>query len=738
MALSNPTLGTAVSSTSSGSTATIVTGSISPSSDSFLFIAGIFDGSGTETITVTTTLANVGSWTTTLRTLTSPANGSIAFFAYALVTGAPGTGTITATFSSADIDAVVMFPGWLTGHDTATPVPQAIVSATNTTSTASATLGSTPTSTSEVLGIIVRQTTTNSAATITPASGFTEAGQSFVWNSTFGFGVEVEVEYKNGSSPPAAVSATALGTITGWAAIAVEVAINTGPHPPGQVTGLTLTATGTTTMRADWTAPGNGGSAITGYEYSLNGGTYTATGSTAVTLTFTGLTAASTPTLQVRAINAIGTGTSSTSASVTLPTFYDDFSGGLGNWTISRWRSMMPDNSGDPSHWLPASDLAALSDLDGQITKLPPNDVFVGTGGKLFIGTGGQNYADTILRCGTQIDLTGTVTITLTLQGAISRPLLGNTHLYVTDVPMNAPSMTGDNSNGPVPQSGFDIRFNYAKQTPDAGVTYYPAPAAFTYNTGTESSQIVDTGHAPAISATAMTTVVCTITHSHLTITANGATWFDAAWTIPAGLTQGWLYIGSHNHASTKYGASDYGLSGHDTDSHNAVFGMISWGGAQITPETTYKVPDNATSHLAGGTFTDSRETGMDLGWDTPITGLVIPSVPAGVTSAKLLLSFKVDNVTNPGPFTVTYALNGNPTRTVSSLTMGSSGSGMMSASVLVTDLLPGSNTINVGITGNTGGFAAFIGNVHLLVESATSRSSRSVYPQAVRRASLR
>jgi hypothetical protein len=101
---------------------------------------------------------------------------------------------------------------------------------------------------------------------------------------------------------------------------------------PGQVTGLTATDFGTgrsfNNGRIDlsWTAPSDGGSAITGYfiEYSINGVTYftlvSNTGTTSTTYTDIGLTSGQIYYYRVSAINAIGTGTASTAASATATT----------------------------------------------------------------------------------------------------------------------------------------------------------------------------------------------------------------------------------------------------------------------------------------------------------------------------------------------------------------------------------------------------------------------------------
>jgi titin len=65
------------------------------------------------------------------------------------------------------------------------------------------------------------------------------------------------------------------------------------------------------------TITNNGGSSITGIDYSLNGGPFVSTGTTSSTFTITGLTNGTTYTVSIRADNAIGNGNASSPASAT-------------------------------------------------------------------------------------------------------------------------------------------------------------------------------------------------------------------------------------------------------------------------------------------------------------------------------------------------------------------------------------------------------------------------------------
>ena len=96
---------------------------------------------------------------------------------------------------------------------------------------------------------------------------------------------------------------------------------------PGAPTSLTATASGSTRIDLSWTAPSDGGSAITGYriEVSSNGGTswndrVADTDNTNTTYAHTGLSAGTTRHYRVSAINANGTGTASSTDNATTAT----------------------------------------------------------------------------------------------------------------------------------------------------------------------------------------------------------------------------------------------------------------------------------------------------------------------------------------------------------------------------------------------------------------------------------
>src|SRR5207245_2051721 len=93
------------------------------------------------------------------------------------------------------------------------------------------------------------------------------------------------------------------------------------PSPP---MGLAATAVSSSQINLSWTAPNNGGSAITGYkiERSADGGSTWSTivsnsGSNATTYSETGLAHPTTYTSSVSALTSVGTGSPSTATSAT-------------------------------------------------------------------------------------------------------------------------------------------------------------------------------------------------------------------------------------------------------------------------------------------------------------------------------------------------------------------------------------------------------------------------------------
>jgi len=142
----------------------------------------------------------------------------------------------------------------------------------------------------------------------------------------------------NSIGPTSTVTLTSTSTST-TASSSTSISLTV----PGAPTGLTANAISSNQINLVWVTPAsNGGATITGYEIdrSLNGGTSWSvlvanTGSSGVTYSDTGLTAATTYTYRVEAINSVGTGAASNTASATTSASVPGAPTGLTANTIS-------------------------------------------------------------------------------------------------------------------------------------------------------------------------------------------------------------------------------------------------------------------------------------------------------------------------------------------------------------------------------------------------------------------
>jgi hypothetical protein len=501
---------------------------------------------------------------------------------------------------------------------------------------------------------------------------------------------------------------------------------------PAQVTALVATGGIGTQINLTWDVPDNGGAAITGFrirrapDVAGSPGTYTTlvptTGSTTAAYSDTGLTLSQHWWYTVAAINSVGTGSDSTADDAIVadpppPAFTEDFSNGLGMWTIARWRSQMsqvgnagyvPPSSNDDLHYDGVSGTHTTPTGTG---ILPPYDIFVGSNDWLYVGGGAQNYGDTHLRCAQKMDLTGSGPWTIRLgfvPNINTAGLLGWSTLYATDKPMASPSMTGENSAGPVPQYGFSVRLDYSNMSDGIG-GLHPAPAVFTYNNYVEAGE-ADSGHAIfGISQSAVADVVMTFTRSNMRITANGVVWFDRPWTIHSSLTSVWLYLGAHNHATRKYAPFP--------DSRSAIFSYFEFDGTVIPPQYSYAVPDSLV--LTSGVGEDAAAPGINTGWGSPTGTLTIPSVPANVSSAQLVLSSHWwPDSPDSDAYYVRYSLNGHTTHDERSDYREGAGAYNYAFHVNPAELIQGDNTLNISLIGQSGAFPPYVGNISLLVEA--------------------
>ena len=177
---------------------------------------------------------------------------------------------------------------------------------------------------------LVRISLTNDSVTTIPLTGY--AWPTYTFNSLSSDGSTLFISLGNGrtilaldiatsslsnvatlSSTPSGIQAVTNGFWIAQGSTLVKYSSATAPAAP---TLNTFTA-GDRRVTVAFTAGADNGAAITDYEYSLNGGSYTSAGTTTSPFTITGLSGRTAYSVTIKARNSMGLSTASSSLSVT-------------------------------------------------------------------------------------------------------------------------------------------------------------------------------------------------------------------------------------------------------------------------------------------------------------------------------------------------------------------------------------------------------------------------------------
>jgi hypothetical protein len=396
-------------------------------------------------------------------------------------------------------------------------------------------------------------------------------------------------------------------------------------------------------------------------------------------------------------------------------------------FSVSRWRSEL---GTQPGH----VDRAGIpSCRSGSLPNpLPPGEALVCDPSSVIqsryalISTAAQNYGDNAVRIAQQFDIanrTGIIAFDASLY--VEGGLLGWPTIAFTPDPYSAPSYLADNSAGPTPRQGVQIHFNSVCPGP-AGWT--PFPKVRTYERHRETLLHDENGFESWCTSNIRTTpgrlnrVQVRLSRTHIEIWSSDASSdgvhfgalkkvFSAPMNL--GFTRGWVYFGSHNHATDKYAGMP---------SWTVLWDNVAFDGPRLAPSRVYQVKDAGVA--SGG--------GMNLGYSLPNSagGGATPALSlagvslSGASSARLVFNMAADPISNRSwsAWRVSYRLNSGAWHAVAISAdevalMNRAGSYIFSVPVPLGELVNGTNTVRFSGTGFYAGFQPYIGNIDLVVQ---------------------
>jgi hypothetical protein len=272
--------------------------------------------------TVTSVTDSAGNTYVKLKSLTAPDGTELAIWSAPITAGGGTALTVTAhATATTDLGISVAEYSGLSLVNDATVADQ-IASASGTTSSASTVAsGATAATTAGNELAVGFYVDSGFDATLAPSASFT----SRVNVSPVGdMEMLVQDQLVGAGATPNATVGTSASTPWAMATVVFKSGAPPVPTPPAAPTGVTASA-GNGNATVSWTAPANGGSAITSYTVTPFAGTTplapaTLTGAPpATTTTVTGLTNGTSYTFSVTATNTIGTGPSSAASNTVTP-----------------------------------------------------------------------------------------------------------------------------------------------------------------------------------------------------------------------------------------------------------------------------------------------------------------------------------------------------------------------------------------------------------------------------------
>jgi hypothetical protein len=434
------------------------------------------------------------------------------------------------------------------------------------------------------------------------------------------------------------------------------------------------------------------------------------------------------------------------------PAFCEDLSGGAspggraGDLDDARWSVTRIVNENNTSSNLYRFPLTTLEPCKGNLTSaLPDRDIVVcdaasGHSGQFETSFAAQNYGLLSMRPRQAFDFTGrTGTITYNTDPVTGGGGSWFNSLFITQEP-NPGATNQEQVVGVIPRNG--VGFNIDDQCSSPTGTAARIDHVYTYAGYVETPVAINSSVCIQTQRGSLNHIEVRINQTNIEIwgsdfSTDGGNTFpnfrligQAAISLP--FSVGYVHFQSQERAPVKYSFSP-------TYAANYWSGL-GFDGPVVSPEVAYEVPDALTSNTSGGVNLGyGLETNPNSTYtccpNVTISPFTLSNVNAsGVSSAKLTFSIFYTLVNPATGISVHYRLNGGPWQTPNPspdyskaffcgscpFPPGDAGwSIAYSFPVAVTDLVQGTNTVEVAADGECNCYPPSMGNIELLTFGA-------------------
>lgn len=411
-------------------------------------------------------------------------------------------------------------------------------------------------------------------------------------------------------------------------------------------------------------------------------------------------------------------------------------SGRAGELDPSRWSAARMCNIGGPTvdDEAVAVGLATVvgcrADVPAQVSV--DHDTLVCDGDQhiqsnhLVTAVAAQNYGQNSYRVRQPFDFSGrTGTIVFDAEG-YNEALLGWVSLEVTEDPAPAPSFTLQQNweNGAIPRNGIEIQFHHSCGGSNVGIG-----DILVYDDYAQAQVLSLSETCVPAAKGRLNHFEVRLSQSHVEVYATpysedgvqfGAPVLLGQADIALPFARGYVHFTAHNHATIKYSPN------HEMDAWVTAWDNLGFDGpAVVGAFREYEAPSALTTTVSGKTNVAYRVADEA---SRPSSAIQIPGVDlAGATGAKLALETWYLHFAGDPPetdYALNYRLNGGawkarkltPSEMQMMTVLPNAGTRSLVIDVPLSDLVPGTNTVEFTSTNASQGYPPIVSNIDLIL----------------------